>query len=300
MNAPCAANSPPAETQRRSASPLTYFALTFAISWAGALALVAPRLLRGESIPMFTGLMMFPVMLLGPALSGIALTVKASGVSGIRALFGRMATPFLARWLGVLLVPPALIATVLGFFAVAVSRVYSPNNFFIGFAFGALAGFVEEVGWTGYAFPALQRKLNPFRAAIILGLLWSLWHMPVVDYLGTVTPHRSYWAAYFLAFAAVMTAMRVIICWVYDNTGSLLMAQLLHVFSTGSLVVLSPSRVTAGQEALWYLAYAGTLWIFVLVVHRICRVGSAASQFGLAIDPGHTSKLSGVHRSRLN
>ena len=46
-----------------------------------------------------------------------------------------------------------------------------------------------------------------------------------------------------------MTAMRVLIAWIYTNTKSLLMAQLMHVSSTGSLVVFSAARVTAAQEA---------------------------------------------------
>jgi hypothetical protein len=100
----------------------------------------------------------------------------------------------------------------------------------------------------------------------LLGLLWGLWHLPVIDYLGTATPHGAYWGRYFLAFTAAMTAMRVLISWLYVNTKSVLLAQLMHIVSTGSLVIFSPPRVTAAQEAAWYFVYAGALWIVVIIV----------------------------------
>lgn len=46
----------------------------------------------------------------------------------------------------------------------------------------------------------------------------------------------------------------------------LVMAQLMHASSTGSLVVLSPPAVTAAQETLWYAVYAIALWLVVAVV----------------------------------
>ena len=52
-----------------------------------------------------------------------------------------------------------------------------------------------------------------------------------------------------------MTAMRVLIAWIYTNTKSVLLAQLMHVSSTGSLVLFSAARVTALQEAMWYALY---------------------------------------------
>ena len=70
--------------------------------------------------------------------------------------------------------------------------------------------------------------------------------------------------------------MRVLIAWVYSSTESVLLAQLLHASSTGSLVVLSPFRVSAAQEATWYAVYAAVLWIVVGIVAKAYgrRLGS--------------------------
>jgi uncharacterized protein len=102
----------------------------------------------------------------------------------------------------------------------------------------------------------------------LLGLLWSLWHLPVVNYLGTATPHGSYWFPFFLVFAFAMTAMRVLISWLYTNTKSVFIAQRMHISSTGSLVIFSPPAVSARQEVIWYALYGVALWLVVLIVAK--------------------------------
>lgn len=118
----------------------------------------------------------------------------------------------------------------------------------------------------GYAFPKMSARHTPLAASVLLGLLWGLWHLPAINYLGTATPHGAYWFRYFVAFAAAMTAMRVLIAWTYVNTQSVLLSQLMHASSTGSLVIFSPARVTAAQETFWYLVYAAALWIAVAII----------------------------------
>ena len=49
----------------------TYFLCAFAVSWLGAFALVASKLVQHQAIPKFTGL-----MLLGPSLMGLLLPAK--------------------------------------------------------------------------------------------------------------------------------------------------------------------------------------------------------------------------------
>ena len=249
---------------------VAYFALTFLISWTGVLAVAAPHLVRHQPLPKMTGILMFPVMLLGPSFAGVVLTRIVDGKSGLRVLFFQM---FRAQvppgWYTALLIPPVLVLTVLLFLQRFVSPVYAPNCFFMGILFGLLAGFLEEIGWVGYAFPKMRSQDDGLAPSILLGLFWALWHLPVINYLGTATPHGVYWLPFFLAFSLAMTAMRVLIAWIYTNTKSVLLAQLMHVSSTGSLVLFSAARVTALQEAMWYALYGTVLWVAVEIVVKI-------------------------------
>jgi uncharacterized protein len=255
------------ETVIRRYPVAAYFALTFLISWTGALAVAAPHLIRLQPLPQMTGILMFPIMLLGPSFAGVVLTRIVDGKSGLRVLFSKMFRAWVPpRWYTAFLLPPALVLTVLFLLERFVSPVYATNHFFIGILFGIPAGFLEEIGWMGYAFPKMRSESNGLVPSTLLGLLWALWHLPVINYLGTATPHGAYWLPFFLAFTLAMTAMRVLIAWIYSNTKSVLLAQLMHISSTGSLVVFGAARVTAAQEATWYALYGIVLWVAVAIV----------------------------------
>lgn len=247
-----------------------YFALTYFISWSAALAVVAPHLLRHQHLTKLDGILMFPAMLLGPPIASIALTRALDGKTGMRDLFARMCHIRIApRWWVALLIPPALVFAVLFALKAFDSSVFTPGFFPAGILFGCLAGFVEEIGWTGFAYPRMARSGHPFRTAAILGVLWGLWHLPVIDFLGTASPHGSAWPEFAAAFIAAMAGLRILIAWLYLSTRSIPIAQLLHAASTGSLAMFSPAMVTAGQEAFWYALYAAALWsnAFIIYLH---------------------------------
>ncbi|HEU0168042.1 MAG TPA: CPBP family intramembrane glutamic endopeptidase [Chloroflexota bacterium] len=253
---------------------ITYFGLTFCVSWGGALALLLPKLTRGEPIATWYGLLTFPVMLLGPVLASLGLTALLGGRPGLHELFIRMRRwPKAPGWYATVLVAPATLLALLFTLDATVSATFAPNVFLLGFLFGPIAGFLEEIGWTGFALPRMQARWGEVRGSMLLGLAWGLWHLPVVDFLGAASPHGAYLVPFFLAFVAVVTPMRILIGWAAGRTNSIPLAQIIHAGLTGSLAMLSPTPISPAQETAWYAAYAAALWVVVagvLVTHMRC------------------------------
>jgi membrane protease YdiL (CAAX protease family) len=92
---------------------------------------------------------------------------------------------------------------------------------------------LEEYGWRGYALPALQERMAALPAAVVLGLLWGVWHLPLmVAYGQAVVP-----------YLAVITAHSILAAWLVNATGgSMLIAMLFHASLNVSQTTLSIGR----------------------------------------------------------
>lgn len=79
----------------------------------------------------------------------------------------------------------------------------------VAFFIGALG---EELGWSGYATDPMQNRLGALQASIVLGLIWAVYH-----FIGLTQTHRSMtWIAW---WSLGTVALRVIMVWLYNNTG---------------------------------------------------------------------------------
>ena len=244
----------------------TYFVLAFMISWGGIFVAAGPKFMRGEAMLFADALFIFLPMLAGPSLAGIALTGIVDGRSGLRDLFSRMGLWRVGvHWYSAILIFPILIMVVLLALTALLSPNFAPNFFPMGILIGLLAGFGEEIGWMGYAFPKMQLKYSALTAGILLGVLHAMWHL-AADYLGASGTRGTYWLPHFAMFVVSMTAMRVLVVWVYANTRSVLLSQLMHASSTGFLAVLVPLSLSPGNDTLFYAVYAVVLWIAVAII----------------------------------
>lgn len=83
----------------------------------------------------------------------------------------------------------------------------------------------EELGWQGYAYPRLIRRYSALQPALIIGVVWALWHVIPFALMG-----RS--AEWIVWQGAGMVCMRIIIVWLFVNTGqSIAVAVLFHMMS---------------------------------------------------------------------
>jgi membrane protease YdiL (CAAX protease family) len=93
------------------------------------------------------------------------------------------------------------------------------------FALFFIGAVGEELGWQGYAFPALTKRHSALTAALIIGTVWALWHIIPFALMG-----RS--AEWIIWQSVGMVLMRIIIVWLVVNAGgSILVAVLFHMMS---------------------------------------------------------------------
>lgn len=262
-------------------SVLSYFALTFAISWGGVFLLGSPS---GMPAPSEEAARLWPIVFLpyfvGPILSGLLLTGLVHGREGYRALRARLTMWRTGvRWYAVaLLTAPLLIVSIL-FVLSLTSATYLPaivttvdkvslviSGIMIGLVFG---GLMEELGWTGFATPELRQRHGVLATGLIVGALWGLWHfLPTFWACGDADGSLSLDLLIppVVFYATVLPAYRVLMVWVHDRTGSLLVAILMHAgLTANAITIMAPSEVLSSLVT-YYLILAAALYVIIAAV----------------------------------
>ncbi|HEX9330241.1 MAG TPA: type II CAAX endopeptidase family protein [Anaerolineales bacterium] len=125
----------------------------------------------------------------------------------------------------------------------------------------------EEIGWTGFAVPHLQRRFSPWLSAVILGAVWAVWHLPgffVPSEMGAFNPVN------FIFFLLISIFVRIIWTWITNHTkGSGIVAILLHASSNAVSLALIPNLLpipAPNQMAISGLILLGFLFFFAVLI----------------------------------
>jgi CAAX protease family protein len=126
--------------------------------------------------------------------------------------------------------------------------------------------FGEEFGWTGYLVPKLM-PLGRWKAAVIYGLAWGLWHAPLIA-LGYDYPHHAaagvlFMCLFTLAVGLFQVALRI-------KTGGVLAPSFLHACLNAQgqgiwpILVVGINPLLGGITGLAGLAVLAPLGVWAL------------------------------------
>ncbi len=276
---------------------LCFYLIAFAFSWGGVLAVIG-GLGHIPGTAAETEALIGPVMLgwfAGPSVSSIVVTALAEGRAGLRGLGSRLTKWRVGiHWYAIaLLAGPALDSLALlllslfypGYLPTIVTSADKLSVLLFGVVAGLVGGgFLEELGWTGFAVHNLRSRHGAFDTALIVGILWGAVHFSFVLWAsgGTI---GSIPLATFLIVRMVdlllggLPAFRVLMVWVYDRTGSLLIAMLMHATLSASMLIIAPESISGVPFITLCLLGSVTRWVIVGAVaglHRLLRPAAMA------------------------
>src|SRR5918993_1113657 len=216
---------------------LSYFALTFAITWSLFVFAVGGPGGIPATKEEFTTLPLLAILavLVGPSVSGILLTGLLYGREGYRDLITRMRRLRVgARWYAVALLTAPLLFTAVLIPLSLISPVFLPGIFaseakasfvLMSIVVGLIVGIFEELGWTGFAVPTLLKlRYGVLSTGLIVGVLWGAWHWLVAFWSSSSASGEPALVSFLPDSFLFLVAFRVLMVWVYDRTGSLLVA----------------------------------------------------------------------------
>ncbi len=249
-----------------AASILTFFALAFAWSWS--CWLLAP-MLKAEHPLAATALSLTGGF--GPSLAAVVVMAHGRGSAGLRGWLSRCLRWRIGwRWVLLAFVFPVVFMGLAAAAHVALGGSLPPSpaaghawlaaaNFLLIFLLGGPLG--EEFGWRGYALPALQVRWGWRSASVLLGVMWALWHLPLVFSAGSVQSHLPIgW------YALSVIASSVLFAWLFKRSqGSVVPVLVLHTaVNAWSMIIpvmvqpdgsnLRPFQIVVGIQVLTAIA----------------------------------------------
>lgn len=214
----------------------------------------------------------------GPLIGGFVAIWMDGGREGLAEWWGRITRWRVAgNWyLSALLVTFLLAAIPVTIFGLIGG--FAPSNLPFAYVLGLLfvqllrSGFGEEPGWRGFLLPRLKTRFEGENYIWALGLIWSIWHWPIViirtmSMLQDVTlPQMVITIIMSLAGNAMsLIGLTYIYTWLYNKTQSVFLSIVFHAFSNIFVFWLS-SFLAAPQAA--GIAIALMPWAIVIVMQK--------------------------------
>jgi membrane protease YdiL (CAAX protease family) len=152
-----------------------------------------------------------------------------------------------------------------------------------GATINALFGLGEELGWRGLMHN-LVRPLGFWRSSALVGLVWGLWHAPLI-LLGHNYPTHPRLGVLMMIFWTMLLAPPF--TWIRDKTGSVVAAAVMHGSLNAAaglplMVTAGGGDLTIGVTGLAGFAVLAVVNVAIFVEQRAGRAGDAGEASVLA------------------
>lgn len=104
--------------------------------------------------------------------------------------------------------------------------------------------FGEEYGWRFFLQPRLQKKFGKIKGVILLGVIWGIWHLPMVLFYCS-TPENFFYAVTHQITGCIF--LSIVFAYFYEKSGSLWCVVLLH-FMTNAIAGIVAAKYGGIQE----------------------------------------------------
>jgi len=203
-------------------SPLNLFLLVFALTIP--LWIIEP-IVKVKGLPLDVPVTDF-IAAFTPLIAACILVYKEEGTIGVKSLLKRIFDFSKIQqkiwYLPVIFLMPIIYLLIYG--VMQMLRLPLPVGVEIPFLQNALISVVifigatgEEVGWSGYAVDAMQKRWSALTTAIAIGLVWAIWHYPSMIQQG----RDLRWVVW---GTLGTVCVRILIVWLYNNTGKSVLA----------------------------------------------------------------------------
>jgi CAAX protease family protein len=253
-------------TRPNLAASWIYFVATFLWTWL----IWGAAILMGVSMETAGGVIVLLLGVIGPAVMGITFTYLTRDKEGRRDYWKRVIDfkRIPGKWylviflfVPVLNILAALLDGVTGgggttWGEAALNLLSNPVAVIPSILFSSLIPFLEELGWRGYVLDRLQEKRSALASSLILGVIWSVWHLPLFFVPGSYQAGLGVGTLAFWLFIIGIIPLNVPFTWIYNNTDRSTLAVILFhsmVNFTGELIALS-ERADTYSIVLWFIA----------------------------------------------
>lgn len=145
----------------------------------------------------------------------------------------------------------------------ALAAITLAQGLIAGVTINALFAFGEEYGWRGVLADEL-RPLGLLRANLVIGVLWGLWHAPIIILMGH--NYGDQWALGVPMMVAWTVPLTFLLTWVKERTGSVIAPAMLHGAYNGTIGIFALLMVGGN---LFISLPMGWLMVAVLTVLAI-------------------------------